>query len=345
MVADIININGLFLAIFGTGENTTDIGLAYGARTEGSRIRQQRFKELNRNNLLAFIVNRLGRQHANVLQALHMCQIALTEGHEEANAFYAGDILSQRFNFLMVQQIHILHANLREIILAFNSHRRDFYPMTVFPIRTGSRNLTQVNFRVEVGSERITVVAAVAVQNINSFDFIKIMLQCVSGEYTGNTGVKASAEQSHDAGLLKFFFISPLPGIIEVSREALFLAALVINCTPCGIVNVFRLIVSGIDVINLAFQAGIHNSQVLIRQSNIQHCIRLVSLNQLHKLFLAVSVNLCCSNHSRGRGLQLFFNCVTFGLRTAGNTQLGENITVLTAFCDSYAGNTAAADY
>ena len=171
------------------------------------------------------------------------------------------------------------------------------------------------------------------------------MLQCVSREYTGNTGVKTGAEQSHNASLLKFFFICPLPGIIEISREALFLAALVINCTPCRIVNVFRLIVSSIDVVNLALQAGIHNSQVLIRQSNIQHCIRLISLNQLYKLFLAVSINLRCSNHSRGRRLQFFFNCVTFGLRTAGNTQLGENITVLAAFCDSYASNTAAADY
>ena len=94
MVADIINIDGLFLAIFSTGKDTTDVGLAHGARTEGSRIRQQRFEELNRYNFLAFIVNRLGRQHANVLQALHVCQIALAEGHEEADAFYAGDILS-----------------------------------------------------------------------------------------------------------------------------------------------------------------------------------------------------------------------------------------------------------
>jgi len=38
-------------------------------------------------------------------------------------------------------------------------------------------------------------------------------------------------------------------------------------------------------------------------------------------------------------------NETALGLGAAGNAQLGENITIWAAFCDSYAGNTAAADY
>ena len=61
-------------------------------------------------------------EHADVLKALHMRQIALTECHEEANALDLRQVAGQRLDLLVVQQIHVLPADLREIILAVDGH-------------------------------------------------------------------------------------------------------------------------------------------------------------------------------------------------------------------------------
>ena len=179
----------------------------------------------------------------------------------------------------MVEQIHILHAHFREIILTLNGHSGNFNPFTVFPIGAGSRNLAQINFGVKISCKGIAMVAAVAVQNIDGIDLVKIMLQRISGENAGYAGVKAGAQQGHNASLLKFFFIRPLPRIIEVSREALFLAALVIHSAPSRVINILRLIVSSVNIVNLALQASIHDGQILIGQCHIQNSVRLIGFN------------------------------------------------------------------
>ena len=123
------------------------------------------------------------------------------------------------------------------------------------------------------------MVTTIAVQNINGIDLIKIMLQGISRENTGYAGVEAGAQEGHNAGLLKFFLISPLPGIVEISREAFFLAALVIHSAPSRVINIFRLIVSSVNIVNLALQASIHDSKVLVGQCHIQNSVRLISFN------------------------------------------------------------------
>ena len=92
-----------------------------------------------------------------------MGQVALAEGHEEADALYARNILCERLDLLMVQKIHILLADLREVVLALDLHRLCLYPVAVLPVGAVCRYLTEVDLRVEVCSERITMVAAVAV--------------------------------------------------------------------------------------------------------------------------------------------------------------------------------------
>ena len=92
-----------------------------------------------------------------------MGQVALAEGHEEADALYARNILCERLDLLMVQKIHILLADLREVVLALDLHRLCLYPVAVLPVGAVCGYLAEVDLRVEVCSERITMVAAVAV--------------------------------------------------------------------------------------------------------------------------------------------------------------------------------------
>ena len=92
-----------------------------------------------------------------------MGQVALAEGHEEADALYARNILCERLDLLMVQKIHILFADLREVVLALDLHRLCLYPVAVLPVGAVCRYLAEVDLRVEVCSERVAMVAAVAV--------------------------------------------------------------------------------------------------------------------------------------------------------------------------------------
>ena len=122
--------------------------------------------------------------------------------------------------------------------------------MTVFPVGTFCGNLTDVDFRVKVGCERIAVVAAVAVEDVDVVDLIKFMFESVSGEYAGNTRVKAAAQQCSDASLFKAFTVSPLPAVLKFC-------------------SIFWLIVCSIYIVGLGCKAGIHDGQILIWQSEV----------------------------------------------------------------------------
>ena len=90
MVADVVDIDGLFLAVLYAGEDAADVGLALGAGAEGSGIRQQGLQELDGHDLAGPRTSiGAGGQHAHVLQTLHVGQVALAEGHEEADALDA----------------------------------------------------------------------------------------------------------------------------------------------------------------------------------------------------------------------------------------------------------------
>ena len=104
-----------------------------------------------------------------------MGQITLTKGHKESDAFDAGDIQCKAFDFFVVQQVHILFADTLKGVLAFDFHWLGFDPMTVFPVGAVGRNFADVDFRVKVGGKGIAVVAAVAVQDVDVVDFIKLV--------------------------------------------------------------------------------------------------------------------------------------------------------------------------
>ena len=47
----------------------------------------------------------------------------------------------------MVEQIHILVANLVEVIFSLDIHRRDFHPVSIFPVASRCTYLTKIDLR------------------------------------------------------------------------------------------------------------------------------------------------------------------------------------------------------
>ena len=169
------------------------------------------------------------------------------------------------------------------------------------------------------------MIAAVAVQDINVMDLVKLMLQGIGGKYAGNPGIEAAAQQSGNAGLLKALPVGPLPAVLKFCR-------------------VLRLIVGGIHVIGFRSQTGVHNGQILVGQGQIQHHVRLLLFNQGDKLLHLVRVHLAGGDLRFGGPLQFLLQGVAFGFGAAGNADLLKHLTVLTAFVDGYRSHSAAAD-
>ena len=59
------------------------------------------------------------------------------------------------------------------------------------------------------------MVAAVAVQDINGVDLVKVMLQGIGGENAGDARIKTGTQNGGQAGILELLLVSPLPAVIE----------------------------------------------------------------------------------------------------------------------------------
>ena len=338
MVADIVDIDGLLLAILDAGDDAANVRLADGARAERSRVRQQRLEELDGDDLLAVEFDRRRREHADVLKALHVRQIALAERHEEADALDLRQVAGQRLDLLVVQQIHVLPADLREIILAVDGHGGNLDPMAVLPVGAGRRDLAEVDLRVEVRGEGIAMVAAVAVENI------KIVLLGIGDEHGRDTRVKAGAEQARQTGLAEALVIGPLPRIVKVGGEAQLLAALFVDLAPCGIVGVLRLVICGVDIVHAALEAGLHHGKVLIRQGQIQHGIRADVADKHTQRGDVIGVDLGRGDGGLCLPGELFLQGVALRLCAAGEHELRKQAVILTALLNGDLCNAAAAN-
>ncbi len=119
---------------------------------------------------------RCGGEHSHILKAAHMVEVALAERHEEADPLCLRDVLGQRLDLLVVEQVHVFLAHLVEVVLPLDAHGGDLHPAAVLPVAAGGGDFPDVDFRVEVGGERVAVVAAVAVQDVDGVDGVELVL-------------------------------------------------------------------------------------------------------------------------------------------------------------------------
>ena len=188
------------------------------------------------------------------------------------------------------------------------------------------------------------MVAAVAVQNVNGVNGVKLMLFGPGAVGLGHAGVKAAAQQGGQAGVLKPFAVGPLPAVIKIGGKSLLFAPLFIHRAPGGDGGILRLIVGGVHVVDAAGQAGLHDGQVLIGQGNVHDQIGLIALDQGSQLLHLVGVHPGGGDFGGGLTRQFGGQRVALCFGAAGNAQLGEHPAHLTAFADGHVGDAAAAD-
>ena len=148
----------------------------------------------------------------------------------------------------MMQEIHILRPDLSEIIDAFDLHRLRLDPCAVLPIAPLRRDLADIDLGVEVRRKGIAVVAAVAVEDIDIVDLIKLMLHCICTEHSRYARIKARAKERRQPRLTKAVRIRPLPAVFKFCR-------------------ILRLVIRRVHIVCSCRKTCIHNMQILIWES------------------------------------------------------------------------------
>ena len=94
--------------------------------------------------------------------------------------------------------------------------------MSILPVASRSAYLTKVDLRVKVGCKRISVVSSVAVQNINSINLVKLMLNAYA-QYACVTPGSKPQPRSAVSPASSNFFDMPTARIIKNAENQLLL--------------------------------------------------------------------------------------------------------------------------
>ena len=125
-----------------------------------------------------------------------MRQIFLPKSHPEAGTFDSREIFHQRFKLFVVNHIRFFRTNLRIIQWFMNFVWFSFHPLSVFPVFPALRNLTDINFRIEVGSKSFTMITGITVHNIQIMNFVEVMFGCISSVNAGYSGIESTTQNS-----------------------------------------------------------------------------------------------------------------------------------------------------
>ena len=151
------------------------------------------------------------------------------------------------------------------------------------------------------------------------------MLERVGGKNARDARVEAGAEERRDAGLLVALAVGPLPLVLELRR-------------------VLRLVVGRVDIVRLRREAGVHDVQILVRQREVQHDVRLEVLDQGDERIDVIRINLRRADLRLRRALELLLERVALRLRARDNHDFTEFVRVLAALVDGDTRDTTAAD-
>ena len=334
MRAVVVYIVCLLLAVLKATDAATDRCLTVVVLAEILRIRQHSLEELQRNNLnlhlLAWVVgkrslvsNLVDARHTEVLNAVEVSEILLTECHPEASTLDGRIVLHQRLNLLVVEQIALLRADLRIVERLMDLQRSRLHPFAILPVETLLSNLADIDFWVEVCGESLVVVTGVAVNNVEILNLVEVMLCGISSEDACNTRVEATTENSGQASILETLLVSPLPRVLKVSL-------------------ILRLVVGSVEIRATTCETSLHDCEVLIRQCKVDDQFRLVVIEESLELLHIIGIHLSCLDVGIADSLD---NTVTLRLRAACNHEVGENVSVLSNLERCYCSDATGANH
>ena len=104
-------------------------------------------------------------------------------------------MLGEALQFLVVHQVHFLVADGGEVEGLVHREGIGLLPLAVFPIFAALGDLADVDLGIEVGGERMAVVAGVGVHDVKVVDLVQLVLKGVGREDRRYAGVEAAAKE------------------------------------------------------------------------------------------------------------------------------------------------------
>ena len=328
VAADIVDVEGLLTRAVErlAGRDHADIGVALGGFAQRFGFGQHGSEELQRDDFLALVLDRVDPRHADILQHGQVLDVFIAEGHPEARPLHLGVELGEAFELLVIHHVHVLGADRLEVEFDLLAHCRGLDELAVFPVARRRGDFADVDFRIEIGGEGLPVIAAVAIEDVELADRLELVLLQPHGEHAGNARIETRTQQRHQPGILEAVVIGPLPLVFELGL-------------------VLRLVIGGVEVIDACFEACIHDRQVLIRQREIDHQARADLPDQIDHRRDFLGVDLVRRHilpgallHARGDGIAL-------ALGAAGEMDIAEDIRVHRHLVDADRADAARTDH
>ena len=111
-----------------------------------------------------------------------MGEVFLPEGHPEAGAADRGEVLDERLQLLVVDDVGFALADTGIMQSLVNFVRLGRDPFAVFVITSFLRYFADIDFGVEIGGEGHAVVSGVAVHDVEVVDLVEMVLGGIGGE-------------------------------------------------------------------------------------------------------------------------------------------------------------------
>lgn len=272
VAAVVPDVVGALLAVFDATDAAADAGLAGVVFAEATGVGQYRLEEFEGDDFHTFVHDGGDAGHTDVLDDAQVGQVLIAEGHPEARPFEGGEVLDERLQLLVVNQVRIFGADVGVVDDLHDLVGFGFYPLAVFPVAAFLRDLADVDFRVEVGGEGFAMVACIGIDDVEVMDFIEEVLGGAGGEDARHAGVETAAEDGEQPFFAEPLLVGPLPTVLELGFIAGF-------------------VVGGIEVVDAGFEAGIHDGQVLVRQGHVDDHGGLVAADEGHQLGHVVGIH------------------------------------------------------
>ncbi len=239
-----------------------------------------------------------------------MFDVRVAEGHPKPDPLQTRDVLDEGLELLVVQQVGLTHADLGKVEVHALRHGLDLLPLTALPVLPLLGDLPDVDLRIEVGRECVSVITTIAVEDVDGLDAVQQVVAGVCAEDVGDPGVEPGAHQRHQARLLEPLSVGPLPLVFEL------------RLVP-------RFVVGGVHVVDAGLEACVHDREILVGQGHVDDQRGAELLDERDGLRNVVGI------HRRRRDVtsgQLFDRCrdrVATALGTACEQDLAEDVRVL----------------
>ena len=122
-----------------------------------------------------------------------MRQILLSESHPEARPLDRGIVLDERLQLLVIDHVRLALADARVAERLVDLVRLGHDPLSVLVVTALLGHLADVDLGVEVRGEGHTVVAGVAIDDVEVVDFVEMVLGGIGREDGRNARVETAA--------------------------------------------------------------------------------------------------------------------------------------------------------